>query len=112
MAILPYSCHLQPPVHFLKTPEPVTKTNSCKTTTFVDGPEVDLAGGLGVSSVADPEALSPVVELGVSAAVETEVAFVVAPEVGSAAVDPKIVSVVAQPEVFAAVEPEAVFAAD
>ena len=51
---------------------PVTKTNFCKTTTFVDGPEVDLAAGLGVSSVADPEAVSAVVELGVSAAVETE----------------------------------------
>ena len=65
---------------------------------------------------ADPEAVSPVVELGVSAAAQLEaVSVVAAPEVVSASVesqvsaaDPKVVSVVAQPEAFAAVAPEAV----
>ena len=114
MAILPYAVYrLQPPVHCLKTPEHLSpKPISCKITTFVAGPEVDLAAGLGVSSVADPDAVSPVVEFGVSAAADpTAVSVAAALEAGSVAVDPKIVSVVAQPEVFAAVEPEAVFAA-
>ena len=68
MAIPPYAVyHLQTPVHCLKTLEhPSPKPISCKTTTFVVGPEVDLAAGLGVSSVVEP---------GVSAAVETEVAY-------------------------------------